>query len=142
MRAIRLILASNDPATSTTGDLNGKSLEGTFFAVGKPAYDVENRQLIFEDINFKIESGNFGAQTSIGLKKRKVIKNIERRAIFPIGDLIDGSMGSIQNRLGFSTPLADLELQNLKIIPAGFYPLKNELLIQLKASGKIGVEWK
>jgi hypothetical protein len=121
---------------------NGKSLEGTIFVVGKPAYEAEKRQLIFEDINFKIESGNLGAQTSIGLKKRKIIKNIERRAIFPIGDLIDGSMGSIQNRLGFSTPLADLELQNLKIIPAGFYPLKNELLIQLKASGKIGVEWK
>jgi hypothetical protein len=121
---------------------NGKSLEGTIFAVGKPAYDVENRQLIFEDINFKIESGNLGAQTSIGLKKRKIIKNIERRAIFPIGDLIDESMGSIQNRLGLSTPIADLKIQNLKIFPAGFYPLKNELLIQLKASGKIGVEWK
>jgi len=121
---------------------NGKSLEGTIFVVGKPAYETEKRQLIFEDINFKIESGNLGAQTSIGLKKRKIIKNIERRAIFPIGDLIDESMGSIQNRLGLSTPLVDLEIQNLKIIPAGFYPLKNELLIQLKASGKIGVEWK
>jgi hypothetical protein len=121
---------------------NGKSLTGTIFAVGKPTYDIENRQLIFEDINFKIESGNLGAQTSIGLKKRKIIKNIERRAIFPIGDLIDESMASIQNRLGLSTPIADLKIQNLKIIPAGFYPLKNELLIQLKATGKVGVEWK
>jgi hypothetical protein len=121
---------------------NGKSLTGTIFAVGKPTYDIENRQLIFEDINFKIESGNLGAQTSIGLKKRKIIKNIERRAIFPIGDLIDESMASIQNRLGLSTPIADLKIQNLKIIPAGFYPLKNELLIQLKATGKVGVDWK
>jgi hypothetical protein len=121
---------------------NGKSLTGTIFAVGKPAYDAENRQLIFEDINFKIESGNLGAQTSIGLKKRKIIKNIERRAIFPIGDIIDESMGSIQNRLGLSTPIADLKIQDLEIMPAGFYPLKNELLIQLKATGKIGVDWK
>jgi hypothetical protein len=121
---------------------NGKSLEGSIFAVGKPAYDIENRQLIFEDLNFKIESGNLGAQTSIGLKKRKIIKNIERRAIFPIGDLIDESMGSIQNRLGLSTPIADLKIQNLKVIPAGFYPLRNELLIQLKATGKVGVDWK
>ena len=121
---------------------NGKSLTGTIFAVGKPTYDIDNRQLIFEDINFKIESGNLGAQTSIGLKKRKIIENIERRAIFPIGDLIDESMASIQNRLGLSTPIADLKIQNLKIIPAGFYPLKNELLIQLKATGKVGVDWK
>jgi hypothetical protein len=121
---------------------NGKSLEGTIFAVGKPAYDAVKRQLVFEDINFKLESGNLGAQTSIGLKKRKIIKNIERRAIFPIGELIDESMGSIQNRLGLSTPIADLKIQNLKIIPAGFYPLRNELLIQLKATGKVGVDWK
>lgn len=122
--------------------INGKSLTGTIFSVGKPAYDVEKRQLIFEDINFKIETGNFGAQTSIGLKKRKIIKNIERRAVFPIGDLIDESMVSIQNRLGLSTPIADLKIQNLDIAPAGFYPLRNELLIQLKATGKVGVDWK
>lgn len=121
---------------------NGKSLQGTIFAVGLPAYDAEKRQLVFEDINFKLESGNLGAQTSIGLKKRKIIKNIERRAIFPIGDLIDESMGSIQNRLELSTPIADLKIQNLEIVPAGFYPLKNELLIQLKATGKVGVDWK
>lgn len=121
---------------------NGKSLEGTIFAVGKPAYDGQLRRLIFKDVNFKLESGNFGAQTGVGLKKRKIIKNIERRAVFPIGELLDGSLGSIQDRLGLSTPIADLEIQNLNILPAGFYPMKNGLLIQIKATGKVGVDWK
>jgi hypothetical protein len=121
---------------------NGKSLEGTIFAVGKPAYDEQLRQLIFEDVNFKLETGNLGAQTGIGLKKRKIIKNIERRAVFPIGELLDGSLGSIQDRLGLSTPIADLEIQNLNILPAGFYPMKNGLLIQIKATGKVGIDWK
>ncbi len=121
---------------------NGKSLEGTIFAVGKPAYDAQLRRLIIEDVNFKLESGNLGAQTGVRLKKRKIIKNIEMRAVFPIGELLDGSLGSIQDRLGLSTPIADLEIQNLTILPSGFYPMKNGLLIQIKATGKVGVDWK
>jgi len=121
---------------------NGKSLNGTIFAVGRPAYDAQLRQLIFEDVNFKLESDNLGAQTSVGLKKRKIIRNIAQRAVFPIGDLLDGSLGSIQDRLGLSTPIADLEIQNLTILPSGFYPMKNGLLIQIKATGKVGVDWK
>ncbi len=121
---------------------NGKTLSGTLFVVGKPDYNASSQSLVFEDINFKMESGSFGAQTGVGLKKRKIIKNIERRAIFHIGDLMAESMGSIQNRLGLSTPIANLKIENLEIMPAGFYTMKNELLIQFKAVGNVGVEWK
>ncbi|REG83535.1 DUF4403 family protein [Algoriphagus antarcticus] len=126
----------------TAEQTNGKTLSGTLFVVGQPEYNAATQSLVFEDINFKMESGNFGAQTGVGLKKRKIIRSIERRAVLPIGDLIDESMGSIQNRLGLSTPIANLKIQNLEIIPAGFHPLKNELLIQFKAAGSVGVEWK
>ena len=121
---------------------NGKSLEGEIFAIGKPFYDPETRDIRFSEINFKLESGNFGAQTTAGLKKRKIIKNIQKRAVFPLGDLIDESLVSIEDRLGLSTPIADLKIENLVIEPAGFYPLPNELLIQLKAKGSVGINFK
>lgn len=121
---------------------NGKSLEGNIFAVGKPYYDPETRDIRFREINFKLESGNFGAQTTAGLKKRKIIRNIQKRAVFPLGDLIDESLISIEDRLGLSTPIGDLKIENLVIEPAGFYPLAQELLIQLKANGTIGIEFK
>lgn len=126
----------------TAEQTNGKTLTGTLFVVGQPAYDAARQSLIFEDINFKLESGSFGAQTGVGLKKRKIIRRIENRAVFPIGDVLEESLGSITDRLGLSTPILDLTVANIEIEPYGFYPMGKELVIYMKAIGKVDVTYK
>lgn len=121
---------------------NGKTLSGTLFVVGQPEYSAETQSLVFEEVNFKMESGSFGAQTGVGLKKRKIIRSIENKAVFPIGDLLAESLGSITDRLGLSTPITELKVADLTIEPAGFYPMAKELVIHMKASGKVDVKWK
>lgn len=121
---------------------NGKTLSGTLFVVGKPEYDATSQSLIFGEVNFKMESGNFSTQAGVGLKKRKIIRRVERKAIFPIGDVLEESFGSITNRLGLSTPIMDLKVANLTIEPSGFYPMAKELVIHMKASGKVDAVWK
>ncbi|SFU07550.1 protein of unknown function [Algoriphagus locisalis] len=121
---------------------NGKTLSGTLFIVGKPEYDAASQSLIFEDVNFKMESGSFGAQTGVGLKKRKIIRSIERKAVFPIGEMLTESLGNITDRLGLTTPIMDLKVADLSVTPSGFYPMGKELVIHMKASGKIDVNWK
>ncbi|WBL42486.1 DUF4403 family protein [Algoriphagus halophytocola] len=121
---------------------NGKRLEGTLFVVGQPEYDSENERLVFDQVNFKMESGSFGAQTGVGLKKRKIIRRIENRAVFPIGSLLEESLSNISERLQLSTPITDLKIQELHVEPAGFYPMHKELVIQMKAEGRINVDWK
>lgn len=121
---------------------SGKTLSGTLFVVGKPAYDKNSQSLIFEDINFKMESGSFGAQAGVGLKKRKIIRRIESRAVFPIADVLAESLGSITERLGLSTPIMDLNIANISIEPSGFYPMAKGLVIHMKATGVVDVQWK
>lgn len=121
---------------------DGKNLDGKVFIVGKPTYDPETQSLILQDLNFKIESGNLGAQTSIGLKKRKIIRQIEKRAVFPIGNTLQESIGGIQNRLALDTPYANLKVSGVTIVPGEFYPTANGLVVQLKATGKVDVNWK
>lgn len=121
---------------------SGKSLEGSLFVVARPAYDAEKQRLYFKDVNFKMESGNIGAQTSVGLKKRKIIRQIERRATFPIADVLQESLSGISDRLKLNTPIANLKINEMQVAPAGFYPTNSGLMIQMKASGKVGVEWK
>ena len=121
---------------------NGKTLSGTLFIVGKPEYDASAQSLIFEDVNFKMESGSFGAQTGVGLKKRKIIRSIESKAVFPIGEMLTESLGNITERLGLSTPIMDLKVTDLRIEPSGFYPMGKELVIHMNAKGKIDVNWK
>jgi len=121
---------------------NGKTVNGTLFVVGKPDYDAESQSLIFRDVNFKMESGNFGAQTGVGLKKGKIIRRIESKAVFPIGDVLDESLSGITDRLKLNTPITDLKVTDLKVEPSGFYPMAKELVIHMNATGKIDVNWK
>jgi len=121
---------------------NGKGLDGKLFIVGKPTYDWESKSLTFTDVNFKLESGNLGAQTSVGLKKRKIIRQIEKKAIFPIGDVLDETVGSIVDRLGINTPVASLKIDQLEVSPSGFYPTNFGLIIHMKARGIVDVNWK
>ncbi len=121
---------------------NGKTLSGTLFVVGKPEYNASNQSLVFGDVNFKMESGNLGAQTGVGLKKRKIIRRIESKAVFPIGDVLAESLGSITDRLGLSTPIVDLNIENLTVEPSGFYPMTRDLIIHMKASGQVDAVWK
>ncbi|WP_297336651.1 DUF4403 family protein [Algoriphagus sp.] len=121
---------------------NGKTVEGRLFVVGKPSFDQELQSLTFEDVNFKVISNQASANFGIALKKRKIIRQIEKMAVFPIGDLLQQSTEGIQDRLGLNTPIADLEIENLKIIPEGFYPTVTGLRIYVHASGNIGVNWK
>jgi len=126
----------------TAEQTNGKTLSGTLFVVGKPEYDANSQSLVFEDINFKMESGSFGAQTGVGLKKRKIIRSIEKRAVFPIGDVLAESLGSITDRLGLSSPIMDIKISDLLIEPSGFYPMAKKLVIHMKAIGKVDVTYK
>ncbi|MEP0712991.1 DUF4403 family protein [Algoriphagus sp.] len=121
---------------------SGKTLSGTLFVVGQPKYDAERQSLIFEDVNFKMESGSFGAQTGVGLKKRKIIRSIESKAVFPIGDLLSESLGSITDRLGLNTPIADVQVADLEVNLVGFYPMSKVLVIHMKARGAVDVQWK
>lgn len=126
----------------TAVQTSGKTLSGTLFVVGKPKYDVSSQSLVVEDVNFKMESGSLGAQTGVGLKKRKIIRRIESRAVFPIGEVLTESLGSITDRLRLSTPIADLKIDHLSIEPSGFYPMAKELVIYMKATGDVDVRWK
>lgn len=121
---------------------NGKNLDGKLFIVGKPTYDPTTKSLVLKKLNFKVESGNLGAQTSIGLKKGKIIRQIEKRAVLPIGNTLQESMAGIQNRLNLDTPYANLKIGEVTIVPGEFFPTANGLLVQLKATGKVDVRWK
>ncbi|MHA7129634.1 DUF4403 family protein [Algoriphagus namhaensis] len=120
---------------------NGKQLEGKIFLVGKPAFDQKSESLLFEDINFRLESDSFQARTGAGLKRNKIIRQLEKRAQFPLDEIIEEGLAAIQGRLALQTPLAKFQIQDLKISPSGFYPQSSSFLIYLKASGRVAVDF-
>ncbi len=121
---------------------NGKAIDGELFLVGKPGYDNENQVLIFDQVNFNLESDSKKAKTAATLKKRKIIRQLNQKLRFPMAEVLESSLGGIRERLAFDTPFADLKIVDLEIYPDGFYPTATGLEIQLKATGKVDVRWK
>lgn len=121
---------------------NGKAIDGQLFLVGKPGYDSENQVLLFEQVNFNLESESKKAKTAAALKKGKIIRQLNQKLRFPMGEVLESSLGGIKERLAFETPYADLKIVDLEIYPDGFYPTATGLEIQLKATGKVDISWK
>jgi hypothetical protein len=120
----------------------GKEIKGELFLVGLPTYDPEQQVLIFDQVNFHLESDNPKAKTAVALKKGKIIRQLNQKLRFPMAEVLEGSLGGIQERLAFQTPYADLKITELEIYPDGFYPTATGLEVQLKATGRVEVSWK
>lgn len=121
---------------------NGNEITGELFLVGLPTFDSENQVLIFDQVNFNLESDSGKAKTAAALKKGKIIRQLNKKLRIPMAEVLDGSLGGIKERLALETLIADLKIMDLKIFPDGFYPTATGLEIQLKATGKVDISWK
>ncbi|WP_147392175.1 DUF4403 family protein [Algoriphagus lacus] len=120
----------------------GKEIKGELFLVGLPTYDTEQQVLIFDQVNFHLESDSPKAKTAAALKKGKIIRQLNQKLRFPMAEVMEESLGGIRERLALQTPFADLKIADLEIYPDGFYPTATGLEVQLKATGKVDVSWK
>lgn len=121
---------------------NGKEITGQLLLMGKPSYDPNSETIRFEQINFDLRSESFQAKTGAGLKRKKIIRQMEKQARFPISAIVAGSISGIQSRLRLQTPIADFQIINLSVTPSGFYPQQAGLLIYLRGSGQIQSSFK
>ncbi len=121
---------------------SGKEIKGELFLVGLPVYNSAQQVLIFDQVNFHLQSDSPKAKTAAALKKGKIIRQLNRKLRFPLAEVMEGSLGGIRERLALQTPIADLQVINLEIYPEGFFPTVGGLEIQLMATGEVDVRWK
>lgn len=116
-----------------------KPVLGKIFAVGMPFYDIQSQSLGISNVNFKISGTNLGAQTGIGLKKRKIIRQLEKKVVFPLENLLAENLKGIEERLKFSTPYADFKLDEFQLSSLSVYPTKSGLSIAFQMEGKMDI---
>jgi hypothetical protein len=76
------------------------------------------------------------------IKKGKIHRELSQRMKMPLGETITESLKEIQKQLSLQTPVANLSIQNLQIVPIGFYPTATGLAIPLQATGTTAIQWK
>ncbi len=121
---------------------DGKKIDGSLFLVGSPIFEPEEKILIFDQTNFHLESESKKARMAASLKKGKIIRQLDKKLRFEMAEVMEESLSGIRERLALKTPYGDLKVEDLEIVPDGFYPAATGLEIQLKATGNVAVEWK
>lgn len=121
---------------------NGEEIAGKMFLVGLPDFDFDEKVLGFREVDFYLESDSRKAKTAARLKRKKIIRQLNQKLKFPMEDTFESGISGIQERLGLSTPIANLQVVGLEMGPEGFYPWKLGLTIHLMAKGKIDVKWR
>ena len=126
----------------TAVSTKGSELKGELFLVGRPVYDPATRVLKVVDLDFVMKSGSAKAMLGTMIKRGKIHRQLSQRMKMPLGETITESLQELQELLSLQTAVANLSIQNLQILPLGFYPTATGLAIPLQATGTTTIQWK
>jgi len=119
-----------------------KDIDGTFYLAGKPAYDPSIKGIVLKDVDFKLETKNFFANTSNWTKRRKVLNAIKKRAVFPIGDYLSEAGKLLQKEGQLNINLFALSLKSPEVFIDGIFPSTDGLNIYVRTTAGIATQWK
>lgn len=134
----RLGITVSFNAVSNQGD----TLTGELFLAGKPIYDPIAREIRVENLDFVLKSESAKAVLGTLIKKGKIRKQLNQRLKIPFGEILSVSRNGLEERLSLETPWAKVSIQDLQIVPLGFYPTSTGLAIPLQATGTTAIQWK
>ena len=116
-----------------------KDLVGELFLVGRPTFDAERQAILFEDIDFDINSRNILANNASWLKQGQLLALIRKQAYFPIGTYIDQARIELQQRGYFSTNFASFRVKSPELNVDQIFVTEQDVRIYLNAKGQMEV---
>lgn len=116
-----------------------KDVTGEIFLVGKPTFEQERQAIVFEDIDFDINSKNILANNASWLKQAQLLDLISKHAFFPIGPHIDQARLLLQQRGYLTTDFVDLRVLRPELDVAGIYVTDTDVRLYLHTSGEMEV---
>ena len=121
---------------------DGEQIGGEFFLVGKPVFDESNSVLAFEKVDFALSTDSNKARLGAQLKRGKISNQLNQKLRFSLKEVLEGSLKGVKERLALQTPYGNLKLDNLNVVPDGFYPTATGMDIRIKATGQVNILWK
>lgn len=118
---------------------NRKDLVGELFLVGTPVYSVEREAIVFENIDFDLNTENFLTNSARWLKKKKILNAIEKQAVYPIGDYIEEASRELNAMGSWQTEFATFGLEKPTLTVEGIYTTPEDVRLYLKSTGDINV---
>jgi len=119
-----------------------KDLSGELYLVGKPAFNPEKEAIVFNDIEFDLNTKNILANSASWLKQAQLLELISKHASFPIGPYIKDARMELQKRGYISTEFASFRVANPELEVAGIYVTEKDVRLYLNVKGKMDIQLK
>lgn len=114
---------------------NKKDVTGQLFLAGKPVFDLETETLRFADLQFDVKTGNPFTRLGILSKRRRIQKQVERLAVYPMDSFLAEARAEIAQMGKVDTNFAEFLVTNPDLTIEGIYPDESAITILLQATG-------
>jgi len=122
---------------------NGKkNIQGNVYLVGKPTYDPLREAIVFEDIDFDLNTKNILASSASWIKQGQMLDEIKKYAIYPIGDYVKAARLELQQQGYIETEYASFRVKNPALDVEGIYATKEDIRLYLRSTGEMEVRIK
>ena len=121
---------------------NRKDLVGELFLVGTPVYSAEREAIVFENIDFDLNTENFLTNSARWLKKNQILNAIKKQAVFPIGEYLEEARQELDALGNWQTDFASFGIENSTLKVEGIYTTPADVRLYLKSTGDIKVTMK
>ncbi|WP_040417575.1 DUF4403 family protein [Cyclobacterium qasimii] len=118
-----------------------KDLNGTFYLAGKPVFDAQSQAVVLDDVDFKLVTKSFLANTTNWMKRRKILKAIQKKAIFPVGEQLEKARATLLKESQVELSLFAISLESPEIFIDGIYPSTTGLDIYVRAVAGVNTQW-
>lgn len=121
---------------------NKKDLTGELYLVGKPGFDEQNEAIVFDDIDFDINTKNILANVAGWLRQDQLLNLLKKHTVYPIGPYLAEARDELQRLNYLSTDFASFQVINPKLDIAGIYVTEGDIRIYVDASGQMDIDLK
>lgn len=121
---------------------NRKDLVGELFLVGTPVYSAGREAIVFENIDFDLNTENFLTNSARWLKKKQILTAIEKQAVYPIGEYLEEALLELNALGSWQTEFASFDLQEPTLTVENIYTTPEDIRLYLKSTGDIQVTMK
>ncbi|MBD3626894.1 DUF4403 family protein [Cyclobacterium sp.] len=121
--------------------LGKKDLEGKFYLAGQPTFDPEINAIRLENVDFRLETENFFANMTNWMRRRKIMKIIQKQGVIPVGDYLNNAQAALLEMGDWETDFASFALKKPAISISGIYPTSSALVIYVQTKADIQMNW-
>ncbi|GGZ19077.1 hypothetical protein GCM10007049_09230 [Echinicola pacifica] len=119
-----------------------KDIGGNIYLVGKPTYDPLREAIVFEDMDFDLNTKSILANSAGWLKQGAVLEEMKKYAVYPIGEYIRAARLELQQQGYIETDYASFRVVRPNLDVEGIYTTEEDIRLYLHSTGELEVRLK